>query len=373
MSSPVRFIFATAALLLAIAAPAADPPARVTPSRPAVLRPLPTLRIGGVECVSAPALATHLGFKCELTESGKRALLSDGRRRVTLEADGRECIIDGLRIFLGDPARTRGGQLYVTRIDAERCLTPLLRPGLGVAARLTPKIIALDPGHGGRFAGTENPRLGLQEKHLVLDVAQRLKKILVAAGYQVVMTRSTDTELAPSLEADIALRGEIANRAGADLFVSLHFNSLPNDSRTSGSEIYTFSPAGQRSSNSWGNGRDDAEAAASPVNRHDHWSVVLAQAIHRNVLATLKTNDRGKKINQLGALRRLDCPGVLVESAFLSNDTEARRVATPAFRQQVAEAVAAGVRDYATTLDLLRPKSQLAPAVGAPGSPPSSR
>lgn len=349
MSASVRQLLVAAALF-ATAVQAADSAGRGAPTRPAVARPLPTTRLAGIECVSAADLAAHLGFKCDLSESGKRAQLADGKSRVVLESDNRECTVDGMRIFLGDPARTRGGQLYVTRTDAERCLTPLLRPGLGVSVPATPKVIALDPGHGGRFAGTENQRLGLQEKHLALDVAQRLKKLLEAAGYQVVMTRTADTELAPSLEADIALRGEIANRAGADLFVSLHFNSLPNDSRTSGSEIYTFSPAGQRSSNSWGNGRDDAEASASPVNRHDHWSVVLAQAIHRNVLATLKTNDRGKKINQLGALRRLDCPGVLVESAFLSNDTEARRVATPAFRQQIAEAVAAGVRDYVATL-----------------------
>ncbi|MBI5767303.1 MAG: N-acetylmuramoyl-L-alanine amidase [Verrucomicrobia bacterium] len=344
-----------AGLLLILTGPlppgiAAESAPRAVPTRPATPRSLPTTRIGGVEWVTATDLAKHLGLKCEISESGKRARFSDGRRRAAFESDNRECTVDGLRIFLGDPARTRGGELHVSRIDAERCLTPLLRPGLGVAVPSAPRIIAIDPGHGGRFAGTENPRLGLQEKHLALDVAGRLRKLLEAAGYQVVMTRTADTEIAPSLEADIALRGEIANRARADLFVSIHFNSLPNDTKTSGSEIYTFAPAGQRSSNSWGSGRDDAEPAASPVNRHDHWSVVLAQAVQRNVLAILKTVDRGKKINQLGALRRLDCPGVLVESAFLSNDAEARRVATPAFRQQIAEAIASGVRDYAVTL-----------------------
>jgi len=335
---------------------AETPAARVAPTRPVAPAPLPVTRINGLDYVSVADVAKRLGLKLEWLESGKKVALTAAANRATLEADGREVAVNGLRIFLGDPARARGGQLFVSRIDAERCLTPLLKPGLGVAPLPPPKIIAIDPGHGGRFAGTENVQLRLQEKHLALDVSLRLKKLLEAAGYQIVMTRTTDVELAPSRDTDVALRGEIANRGGADLFVSIHFNSLPDDTKTSGSEIYTFAPQHQRSSNSWGNGKNDAEATASPVNRFDHWSVVLAQAVHRNVLSTLKTFDRGKKINQLGALRRLECPGVLIESAFLSNETEARRVATPAFRQQIAEAIAAGVQDYAATLGALRPK-----------------
>ena len=331
-------------------------PIRATPARPVALTPLPITRISGTDYVAVADLAKHLGLKFDSVESGRKVALGDGAHRAAIEADGREMLVNGLRIFLGEPARARSGQIFVSRIDAERCLTPLLKPGFGVALPAPPKIIAIDPGHGGKDEGAENKKLGLKEKNATLDVALRLKKLLEAVGYQVVLTRTDDRELAERKDVDLPLRAEIANQAHADLFVSIHFNSLPNDAKTSGSEIYTFSPQSQRSSNSWGNGKDDSEPAASPVNRFDHWNVVLAQAVHRNVLSTLKTFDRGKKINQLGALRRLECPGVLVESAFLSNDTEARRVAQPAFRQQIAEAIAAGVRDYAATLDLLRPK-----------------
>ena len=69
-------------------------------------------------------------------------------------------------------------------------------------------------------------------------------------------------------------------------------------------------------------------------------------------------------------LRGLNCPAVLVESVFLSNDAEARHAATPAYRQQMAEALAAGIGDYAETLGKLQPKAALPPAAPAPSSSP---
>ena len=78
--------------------------------------------------------------------------------------------------------------------------------------------------------------------------------------------------------------------------------------------------------------------------------------MHRDVIASLKTLDRGQKTMHSAVLRGLDCPGVLVESLFLSNDAEARRAAAPAYRQQIAEALCAGIADYADVIDSLRPK-----------------
>ena len=119
-------------------------------------------------------------------------------------------------------------------------------------------------------------------------------------------------------------------------------------------EVFTFAPVGQRSSDGWGSPEGDAESETEPAHAFTHWSNVFAAAMQRQLLVALHADDRGKKIKHLGVLRSLHCPGILAEPAFLSNDAEAQKLATPAFRQQVAEALADGVRAYAHILERLR-------------------
>ena len=92
-----------------------------------------------------------------------------------------------------------------------------------------------------------------------------------------------------------------------------------------------------------------------PGNRHDTANALLGYSLHRQLITGLKTSDRGYKRYRYAVLRTLNCPGALLEAAYLSNDTEAARVGTPAFRQQIAEAIADGVQAYSATLAGLRP------------------
>jgi N-acetylmuramoyl-L-alanine amidase len=304
-------------------------------------------KFGAVDYVNIAEGAARLGLKLTWRERGRTLTLTGDAVRAELEKDTRDVTINGLRVFLGDPILEAGGLLYVSRIDFERCLTPLLKPGFGVNRIGPPRVIVLDPGHGGRDPGNLNARLGIDEKTFALDVARRAKKLLEAAGYRVVLTREGDEGL------ELARRAAIANVNRADLFVSVHFNALVNDTRTSGMEIYTFAPAHQHSTGWWSErtkGDPHLETTDQPVNRFDHWSVVLAQAIQRRFITDLKVFDRGKKLMHLGMLRGLTCPGVLVECGFLTSEVEARKIATPDYRQKLAEAVAAGVGDYAATL-----------------------
>jgi N-acetylmuramoyl-L-alanine amidase len=341
---------------------------RATPARPLVAAKLPTgVRVGGVDYVTATDFALWLGFKGAWTEPLRKLTLTDKTNpanQVELAADSREAGVNNLRVFLGERVFQRDGHLYISRIDAERALAPLLRPGLAGAALPAPKIIVIDPGHGGEDPGTENKALGLKEKILTLDVAQRLKKLLEAAGYKVVLTRNDDSSLSANKMVDLALRPDFANREHADLFVSIHFNAATKDTR--GTEVFVYAPRGQHATDWWGQlSHDDSalETSDQPVNRFDHWSAALAGAMHHRMLQTLRTEDRGKKIAHWAVLKTLKCPGVLVEPAIITNDADARRVAVPAFRQQIAEALAAGVRDYVATLESLRPKPSVPPAV----------
>jgi N-acetylmuramoyl-L-alanine amidase len=332
-------------------------------------QPLATLRMGKTEYVRAVDIAERLNLRLRWI-TPRELELAEPAHKVELPAESREARIDGLVVDLGDPTVMRGGALYVSKIDFARRLMPLLRPAqIGPPPR-TPRIIAIDPGHGGIDPGKENHRLGLQEKVLTLDVALRLRKLLEAGGFQVVMTRTTDRPPATTKEADLPRRPEIANLAHADLFISIHFNAgPPADTRTHGTTVFTFVPFYQRSSDSWSGGvGDNAEPNKeypnpSPANRNDVWSVVLAHAVHRELLGALHTGDLGERLAHYMVLRALNCPGILVESAYLSNDAEAERVATPAFRQQIAEALAAGIHAYAAEIDSLRPPGPATPAV----------
>lgn len=360
-SAAYRSILFAASLLAPAWAQTGDAPVRATPSRPASGAPdvaksaasvasLPARKIAGVDYISVGDAAAQLGLKAAWLERGRRLTLTGQAVRAELENDTRDITVNGTRVFLGDPILDASGQLYVSRIDFERCLTPLLRPGYGTHAQPALKTIVLDPGHGGKDNGTS-----VNEKTFALDVAKRAKRILETAGYRVILTRESDTFL------ELPERSAIANANRAGLFVSIHFNAVAKDSRTSGVEVFTFAPRFQRSTNAWSLGSStDVEKEAAAVNRFDHWSSVLAHSIHRHFVTDLKSFDRGKKIAHWGVLRQLNCPGVLIECGFLTSDVEARKIATTAHRQKLAEAIASGIRDYASYGDGTRPRASAA-------------
>jgi N-acetylmuramoyl-L-alanine amidase len=355
-----------------------------------VRRPVPTLEINGRPYVRIMDVAVRLKLSLRWVEPGRKVGLTDATHRLELWAGGRfgglEMTIDGLNIFLGDPVLARGGDLFVSRIDLEHRLVPLLHGLWNGPPPRHPLVVAIDPGHGGWDPGKENAQLHLQEKTLALDAALRLKSLLEKAGYQVVMTRTADRAVAAKKEQDLPLRAEMAVLAHADLFISIHFNSapaplrsnLPPDTRPRGTEVYTFAPAHQSSTEASLGHNDDQQPNKehpdpAPANQFDAWNVIFAHAVHRQLLAHLHTDDRGEKLMHLAVLRGLACPGILVESAFLSNDGEARRAATPAFRQEMAEAMLAGINAYAAEIDSLRPPAPAPlPAPPAPGSAPAA-
>jgi N-acetylmuramoyl-L-alanine amidase len=350
-----RFILGSALLALTgLAAFAADTSSRSAPARPvakSVAKPAGADRSSTAKGLTVQEIATKLGLKITWTQPGRKLTMADGTRRLELEVDSREVRINGLRVFLGNGVTRRRGEFEVSAIDYYTTLVPLLKPSLAQRRPNRPKVIAIDPGHGGVDQGTENRGLEYKEKVFTLDVAQRLKALLEKGGYTVVLTRTKDVTV------DKPMRVILANRAKADVFVSIHFNSLQFDDKTRGTEVFTFAPQFQRSTNSWSPFEaDDTEREPSPGNHFDAWNSLLAHSLHRELLQRLKTFDRGKKIAHLGVLRGLDCPGVLVESGFLSNDEEARKIATPAYRQEIAAALADGIEAYADQIDAISVK-----------------
>jgi N-acetylmuramoyl-L-alanine amidase len=335
--------------------PEPPPPAKAAPPAPRPAHVWPFTKFRGLDYVAVRDLAKRYGLKAVWTKRGEVMTLSDARGvRLTFERDQRDFHLDGARVFLGELTYLSGDDLWVPKLDVIKTIAPLLAPADHTPfLPAPPKLIVIDPGHGGTDPGKQNTRLKLDEKDMTLDVALRLKKLLELRGYQVVLTRATDTRFSNSPVVDLPMRAAVANKAGADIFLSLHFNAVDRDpERVSGVETYVLTPQFQVSTQP----EQDREMVKTyyPGNRQDTANALLGYSLHRQLVTDLKASDRGYKRYRLAVLRTLACPGVLVEAAYLSNDAEARRVATPEFRQQIAEAVAEGISNYAATLAALR-------------------
>lgn len=368
-SRPACFLMLGLGVLTACVAPAQPAPARTEaappPSRPA---PLPgarpgqtpaasilwaTTKLRNIEHVSVRDLAKNFGLKAAWTKGNTAMTLSDARGvRFTFEGNQKDFYFDGLRVFLGAPAVLHKDSLWVSRLDVVKIVSPLFRPANHLAAlpATAPRLIVLDPGHGGIDPGTQNLKQKLNEKTFTLDVSLRLKRLLELGGWRVLLIRDKDTELSKDKKTDLLMRSDFANRRKADLFLSIHFNAAPES--ISGVETYSLAP---QFMNSAGDDQGDEMTKVSfPGNRLDYANLLFGEKLHRAMIAGLKTPDRGYKHARQAVLRMLDCPGALVECGYLSNDAEARRIATPEFRQQIAEALADGVANYAAALATLR-------------------
>ncbi len=298
-----------------------------------------TIQVAGIGYLDARAFFTRFGLKAAWIERGQSMRLQSSVARIEIEDDKRDVNVNGLRVLMGEPAVERDGTLYISRIDAEKLFLPLLSPS-SVASPAPPalRVIAIDAGHGGQDTGTQNKAFKLDEKTFTLDVAMRLRALLVQQGYKVIMTRTDDRFV------ELPRRAEIANKAGADLFISIHFNAVAGSPTVRGSETYVMTPQYQRSTSS--PKRDASDNVRNPGNLNDPWNALLGYHMHNQVIDSLRGEDRGFKRARFAVLRLVNSPAVLIEAGYLSNNDEARRIATPAYRAALAEALAQGVRAY---------------------------
>lgn len=302
----------------------------------------PSVRLFGVEYVDARDFAERFGLAPGWLERGKRLRLKSERTTIEFTVHRDELWLNGTRLVLSEPVVAQNGSLLLSKGDVERVLAPILSPPTASMPRPV-KTIVVDAGHGGEDPGKQNHGLKLDEKNFTLDVAKRLERLLARDGFRVVMTRKNDRTV------ELDERAEIAQKADADVFVSIHFNAF-TDTAVSGAETFVMTPRGQLSSPAREN---DTSMVKSdfPGNRHDPWNAVLGYQIHRHLASQLKSPDRGLKHFRYHVLRMVDCPAVLVEAAFISNPAEAKQIASAEYRQQLAETIASGLKAYAAVLD----------------------
>jgi N-acetylmuramoyl-L-alanine amidase len=216
--------------------------------------------------------------------------------------------------------------------------------------------IIIDPGHGGRDYGAPGYLKGVHEKDIVLQISRRLAKMIrKELKYEVYLTRNSDRFL--TLEE----RTAIANTKNADLFISIHTNSH-KDRRAYGIETYFLNLATD----------DDAirvaamENATSTKNISDLQTILsdlmqnakinessrLAGYIQSSMVRHLKNKrysrirDKGVKQAPFYVLLGAQMPAVLVETSFISNPRECKRLITPKYQERLCEAIIKGIKTY---------------------------
>lgn len=169
--------------------------------------------------------------------------------------------------------------------------------------------VVIDPGHGGRDPGAVGIG-GLQEKVVVNDIAPRVATILRQQGVNVVMTRTSD------IEVDLEPRVATAERANASIFVSIHANAISmSRPDVNGLETFYASDAGQR----------------------------LANTVHATVLRAMSMRDRRVRSARFYVIRQTSMPAILIETGFVTGAEDAPNLANPAWREQMAAAIAQGI------------------------------
>ena len=180
-------------------------------------------------------------------------------------------------------------------------------------------LITLDAGHGGHDPGAISQDKKYEEKSLALATTFMVRNHLREMGYEVQLTRDTDTFI------ELSDRAALANATGSTLFVSIHYNASTNRS-AEGVEVYRW--------------------RAPEDGPRDIQSQALAQAIHDRVIRYSKAPSRGVKQANYAVLRKTEMPAALVEGGFVTNDTELERLKDPKYLNCIAFGIAQGIDDH---------------------------
>lgn len=235
------------------------------------------------------------------------------------------------------------------------------------------RIVVLDAGHGGSDPGA--CRNGMREKDITLKVVLRLGRLIEQEmpGVKVVYTRTTDKALGATKAADLQARTAVANKAGADLFLSVHVNAAESTAACGVETLVMGESAKEQSYNSSAlleNNRDDLidmsdEHEAALVRAYiqnlqftyGQYSMALARCIQESYRAgnrTIHGRNLGIKPQLLKVLYGTDMPSVLTEIGFLSNAKERAYLGSEKGLDEVVQALLRGVKQYSAHLSRLR-------------------
>jgi len=291
--------------------------------------------INGQSYVSLADWAHANGLKCYWLKWGDEIVATNRTTRLVFDKDSRMVEVNGINVALSFPVAADRGTLLVAQLDINTAIRSLLfPPRFNDTKRIT--TICLDPGHGGKDTG--NHTFWHSEKTCTLALALELRDQLQKAGFNVILTRSRDAYV------ELPDRPALANRRGADLFVSLHFNATETArNEVEGPETYCITPVGASSTNARGEGSDYGPTIA---NRVEQKSLLLAYQIQKSLVRNLAVEDRGVRRARFAVLRDAAMPAILIEGGYMTHPVEGRKIFSDAYRRQLAQAMVKGILAY---------------------------
>jgi N-acetylmuramoyl-L-alanine amidase len=291
-----------------------------------------------------------------LVKGFRFGLLAPGKSRIVIDLERAACPagISARPIVEGEPAARLTIELKPCDPSAFAAIVraPAVSPaGVASAAAQAPPVIVLDPGHGGVDSGAQGLH-GVQEKTLVFDFCAELKRQLEATKrYSIVMTRDSDQYV------DLGDRVDIARKANASLFISVHADTLSEDPNVSGSTVYTVADrasdaeaariaarenAADRSPR--GGGRlenpDVADILFDLKRRETRtYAHIFSRGLVDNLRGASRLNHNPERSAGFVVLKAPEFPSVLVELGYLSNAQDVQSLASPEWRAKAAGAM----------------------------------
>ena len=295
--------------------------------------------VNGRNYVALADWARANGLNAVWSKRGAEVIVTNRTTRLVFDVDSAQAEINGVNVRLSFAVANVKGAPFIAQLDVDKTIRPLLFP----ARYLDPQTITticLDPGHGGKDSGNRvgGRFFGNSEKTYTLALALELRDQLKRAGFNVILTRSKDVY--PELPA----RPALANRAGADLFVSLHFNAAQSGkNEVDGPETYCITPVGASSSNAQGEG---GGSGATTANRCENKSLLFAYQMQKALVQYLRADDRGVRRARFAVLRDAAMPAILIEGGYMTHPAESKKIFDPAYRKQMAAAIVRGIINY---------------------------
>jgi len=256
------------------------------------------------------------------------------------------------------PVPSVPGQQLPPIAKSPKAPMPAPQPPRAAEPRTRPLLVALDPGHGGEDPGATG-RGGTREKDVVLSIARTLKKMIDAQpNMRAYLTRDND------FFVPLHVRVQKARRVKADLFISIHADAWIKPSAR-GSSVFALSQHGATSAAAriMAKRENDADLIGGVnLGTHDKQvaQVLLDLSTTAQINDSIRVGERvlgeiakintlhKKRVERAGfaVLKAPDIPSILVETAFISNPDEERRLRSPKYQRQIAEALLSGISDY---------------------------
>ncbi len=292
--------------------------------------------------------------KTSLLSGLRSASKGDNRLRVVIDLQGKA----RPRSFVLKPDGKFGHRLVVDLHATNLSPTPIKTNQQQRSQRKKHFVIALDPGHGGRDPGAIG-KGGTREKDIALSVAKKMKTLINrSSGYKAILTRDGDRF--------VPLRNRVkkAREAEADIFVSLHADSF-HKSHVKGASVYALSLNGASSEAArWIAKKENASDLIGGISLDDKDDMIASVLLDLSQTATIQdslelgsdvlshigkvSRLNNRKVQQAGfaVLKAPDMPSILIETAFLSNPSEEKKLRNPKHQHKLASAVFSGIKEH---------------------------